>query len=82
MKKPYMKPGISYESFELSENIAAGCGNTSANSTQGSCGVVIAGRVVFISGVVACTTTPANNGEEYFGICYYVPSSDSNVFES
>lgn len=38
MKKPYSKPRIEFESFELSQAIAAGCEVIQNNFNKGQCG--------------------------------------------
>ena len=38
MKKTYTKPELYFESFELSANIATGCGIITKTATQGICG--------------------------------------------
>ncbi len=81
MKKTYCKPEIVFDNFGISSNfaVAAGCTYSPDLSTSDSCGVTIAGRSVFINTVAGCKYKQFDG---YFGICYYVPTSDSNVFLS
>ena len=83
MKKVYSKPEILFESFAMSTNIAAGCYYT--NVTHGrdeyGCGYKLDryNKVIFTSGM-GCTTTEDDG--DYNGICYHVPSEESNLFNS
>ena len=77
MKKTYTKPRMVFESFEVETNIAA-CASD-ARSTQGECMVIIGGMPVFTIDVTGCRFK-ASDGS--YGICYYVPSADTNLFGS
>lgn len=86
MKKTYVKPEVYFESFELSTNIAYACGKPTHTPTNGTCGVTINGiGTVFLSGIAGCKYTNIN-GEDvkdgYNGICYHVPDSSQNLFNS
>ena len=83
MKKIYSKPQIVFDSFELSQSIAAGCEYRS-NHAYGSCALKLdvpgwEGFTFFTGTVGACMTTPPS---EYDSICYHVPTDDKNVFSS
>ncbi len=82
MKKSYTKPEITFDSFGVSANFAASvgsCAHAADLSLEASCGVYIAGRLLFTSEITGCKYI-SNDGE--FGACYYIPSGDSNVFIS
>lgn len=86
MKKAYVKPELYFENFELSASIAYSCGMPTLTPTNGTCGVFIAGvGNVFLTGVAGCKYTGAN-GKNYedgdFGICYHLPDSSQNLFNS
>ena len=76
MKKEYKKPLIYFDSFELSQSIAAGCRLIS----EGEGAPVYdpeTGLQVYASGT--CTYSPPNIGDEP---CYDVPTLDSKTFTS
>jgi hypothetical protein len=73
MKKAYVKPTISFESFKMSSSIAANCAR---NKDEIIIPDNIGGYNIFIDD---CEYTPAD-GE--FGICYDVPTEDIRVFAS
>ena len=77
MKKPYEKPKLIFDSFEVAANIAA-CARTSEHG-QGGCAVTVGGMPIFTSGVSGCRFVMSDGS---YGICYYVPSADNNVFGS
>ena len=80
MRKVYRKPHIAFESFELSQNIAAGCEDI-AHATKGICGIDTGFGILFNTGVVAdCEMGPQPGwGDD---VCYDVPSDNKNVFSS
>ena len=77
MKKPYSKPELVYENFELSQSIAAGCTYIS-HFNKMMCSVPIS-ETVSIFASKACSTRP---GPGDTSICYDVPSGEVNVFSS
>ena len=77
MKKTYTKPQMIFDSFAVTANIAS-CASE-ANLQQGDCPAYIAGMPVFTTDASGCRIK-AQDG--YHGICYYVPTADSNVFGS
>ena len=83
MKKTYVKPEVYFESFELSANIAAGCGagyKGKVNSLNiHSCGYSYNSEVIFITKDVCSYQT--DNGSEY-GLCYDIPTTDNKIFAS
>ncbi len=83
MKKPYVKPEVYFESFELSANIAAGCGagyKEKVNTLDiHSCGYKYNGGVVFTSTSVC--SYKSQDGTEY-GLCYDIPMADNKIFAS
>ena len=84
MKKVYSKPEIVFESFSLSQSIAAGC----EHKTKKSESLVLSGLgFAFNSDPSACDVDVVGNAEDMEfgdGICYHVFSSNgaSNVFSS
>ena len=94
MKKTYTKPEISFESFLVSTNIAAGCEAQPNNQSNfDSCGIVFAPYVVFGSDLGGCTTPSGNLspfpvapqsgtlvGKDM--VCYHVPVDTNNIFNS
>lgn len=84
MKKIYSKPQIVFDSFELSQSIAAGC-EYKSNHAYGSCALDVDEpgwntTTLFVSGVGDCSTKTQDG--VYNGICYHVPTDDKNVFSS
>lgn len=75
MKKPYSKPEIYFESFSLSQNIAAGCEVTDPHDER----LYFTGEgFAFTS---ACDVNMDNGGGdgEFNTICYHVLSSDGGM---
>lgn len=83
MKKTYVKPLASFESFELSANIAYGCGKKSnhADGQQG-CGFYVTGiGYVFLEkNSCADYTPPEDDGS--VGACYHNPTDAMKLFTS
>lgn len=81
MKKPYVKPLISYEDFCLSQNIAASCAIKTWTPSQNQCPYLTrSGHQVFVSPMGACTTKEDDG--EHNGICYHVPLASNTLFNS
>lgn len=77
MKKPYSKPELVYECFELSQSIAANCTYIS-HMNRDLCSVPInEGVSIFVS--KTCSTRPAPGDSS---ICYDIPNGEVNVFSS
>ncbi len=82
MKKPYIKPQIAFESFQLSTSIAASCALLGTTSAQYVCPVEDpdSGFKIFAEDITSlCDTAPMGGNDS---ICYDVPSENWNVFSS
>ncbi len=82
MKKPYIKPQIAFESFQLSTSIAASCALLGTNSAQYVCPVEDpdSGFMLFAEDITSpCDTAPMGGNDS---ICYDVPLENWNVFSS
>ncbi len=80
IKKKYVKPQITFESFQLSTSIAFSCTLLGTNSAQFVCPVEDPelGWTYFADGVAsACDTAPVNGN-----ICYDIPVANWNVTNS
>lgn len=80
MKKVYTKPAILFDSFELSQSIAAGCEIITGYARNVCAYELRTGQNIFLEGISDCTTIEA--GGEYNGICYHVPIDTNNLFTS
>ncbi len=78
MKKTYSKPEINFDSFGMTSNFAL-CAYTADSQTRGNCGYTIAGRTIFVAADTGCVYVSADGA---FGVCYYVPTADSTIFQS
>ena len=80
MKKAYMKPQIVFDSFVLTEDIAAGCTLLNSNMQPYVCAVLDQelGFTIF-SDYEFCDSTPPGGNDT---VCYHVPTADWNVFSS
>lgn len=77
--KKYIKPDISFYKLNLSTTVSAGC-QIQATHDPEICPVEIPGQgglTVFQKG--GCMVYGPGMGD---GLCYHVPSAESNVFES
>lgn len=82
MKKPYVRPEVYFENFELSTNIATGC-EYKSNHTKNQCGWYVEGiGNVFLSDVTTCSYKQPDSETNQYGICYHVPVDTSNLFTS
>ena len=85
MKKAYSKPQILFDSFELAQDIAAGCEEI-ANHALYQCAWYDeeSDITVFVESISACTYKPQKNEQPdmYNGLCYHVPTDSYNVFTS
>lgn len=82
MKKIYSKPEITFESFSLSTNIAAGCETKTNTPSQMQCGYGADdfGRPLFVQEASGCLIkVPENAGDT---LCYHVPTETNNLFNS
>lgn len=82
MKKSYSKPDITFESFSLSTNIAAGCEEKPVFNTDPCHGVSWGKQIIFTSESLGCTSVVPEGMDEYNRLCYHNPSADYNVFNS
>lgn len=78
MKKVYIKPGIIFDSFEMTQSIAAGCELIQQNQAEGSCPVLVPEWSLNYLGK-GCDLTPPSGND---GLCYHVPIADNNVYTS
>ena len=86
MKKTYIKPEIMFDSFELSTNIAGSCDEKLYTPNNTSCGYVPEGydKAIFITGISGCEEKhdDGNGDGDYNGLCYHVPTTGYNLFNS
>ena len=82
MKKPYVKPEVYFENFELSANIAAGCGAGYKDRVTShdihSCGYIYNNGVIF--NTAACSYQTEDGTE--FSLCYNIPFADNKICAS
>ena len=74
MKKTYVKLQVLFESFELSANIAGGCGKP-LNHGMDDC-QPIPGKNLFLDNTT-CQFTPEENG-----LCYQTTTDETKIFTS
>lgn len=79
MKKLYTKPQIVFESFSLSTNIAAGCEFRNGLQTEGACGYETRNGITFTDEIGACIYKAPDNND---ALCYHVPITTANIFNS
>ena len=80
MKKTYTKPELYFESFELSANIATGCGIITKTATQGICGYDQPGiGTLFVQKEAGCSYIGADGD---YSVCYDVPTGELKLFTS
>ena len=85
MKKTYTAPDIIFESFSLTENIAAGNGTCARNVTTPSsniCGVEYGSKMVFTIPVIGCAVKIEDGSPVFDGLCYHIPYGDNKLFNS
>ena len=89
MKKAYAKPEIIFESFSLSQNIAAGCEVQTDTPSRNQCGLEWGPDILFLDSMGnVCTgagkVTSVGGDGEANGICYHVFSNNGerNLFTS
>lgn len=75
MKKAYVKPQVLFENFELSANIAAGCGFPLRHEMTGC--QPIPGTVLFLDKTSGCEYLPEENG-----LCYQTSTDTTRIFTS
>lgn len=79
MKKAYVKPELYFEDFELSENMATGCGTITKQQAEGVCGFDDGVEVIFLSTITGCVHTEEDGTGK---ICYHVPNANEKLFTS
>lgn len=85
MKKKYTKPAIVFESFILSTNIAATCGDKAELlAVDYECGKRFTnGQTVFMNGMFGChdiQVVPDQDGDGQWGtFCYHIPESKALI---
>lgn len=95
MKKAYVKPVIMFESFTLSTNIAGDCdslledfGNDATFISFNTCGILFPGvestegKPVFSGSWNGCEHKVSGSGGSWGSICYDVPTSTTNLYNS
>lgn len=84
MKKMYEKPKFRFESFELSQNISAGC-ELISNHAKYTCALIDPSwgydLKIFADTEGQCNTTPPYEGYDD-QLCYHAPSEGYNVHGS
>lgn len=75
MKKSYVKPKVYFENFQLSANIATGCG-IATNQAMGTCNFLVGLGTLFDKDNV-CQYVPDESG-----VCYQISIDDQKVFTS
>ena len=73
---------MSFEDFELSANIAAGCTERITNHTEGTCAFEFAGARLFTSTISVCADPITEGVNDYGDICYHVPVDVNKLFTS
>ena len=82
MKRGYVKPDITFESFSLSTSIATGCEVKLEGPVSWGCGIEIdGGYILFLENITGCDT-PVEDGSLADKMCYHVPYDSNNVFDS
>lgn len=82
MKKQYTKPEVVFEDFSLSTSIAGNCDRIIGNHAAGQCGLVWGRKTIFLQRVTGCTTKVVDGSPDYDFLCYHVPYSTSELFNS
>ena len=86
MKKAYTKPEIVFESFSLSQNIAAGCEEKIEGPSAGNCGVdFVPGQTIFFDSMVGVCNISLQEGDPYNqhdSLCYHTFADTANIFNS
>lgn len=87
-KKPYVKPMLHYETFLLTQSIAAGCGAAHDSNLGGpnhgsktTCGWNVGGVALWTESNSGCNT-PLDENADGGGICYNNPNGGASIFSS
>lgn len=79
MKKNYIKPEITFDNYELTVNIAAGCAYLTSNQAPYECAIFDEELGFTIFSDSRCQTTPPGGNDS---ICYNIPVADTSVYTS
>lgn len=73
-----------FEDFSLSTSIADNCSVKTQTTHQWSCAVQFGSMKVFIQDVIGCRVNGAVTVPDgsFNGLCYHVPTNNSNIFIS
>lgn len=85
MRKKYEAPVIMFEDFSVSASIAGNCEHIIDNQSKGSCGLRGFGpKPIFTSDFPDACGKPIADGTAtgLDGLCYHIPSSEYNIFNS
>lgn len=85
MRRKYEAPEILFEDFSISTSIAGNCEHIIGNQSRGTCGLTGFGpKPIFTSDFpTACKKEVVDGGATGLdGLCYHIPSSDYNIFNS
>ena len=83
MKRGYIKPDITFESFSLSTSIATGCEVKLNGPVSNGCGYEIdGGFYMFLTNIAACDVKVNDGSDLANGMCYHVPYDTNNIFDS
>ena len=82
MKREYSPPEIIFDSFTLTENIAANCTRNITNQYSGSCGLIFGTKILFTYEAAGCKHKVADGSPMANGVCYHIPSGDNRLFNS
>ena len=79
MKKPYVKPQVYFENFQLSASIAAGC-KLISNAVEYSCPYTDPDLevTIFVEGSTCQYGPPGGNDS----VCYHPPAGNNVIFTS
>lgn len=83
-KKPYSKPEIFFESFQMTTHLSANCEKINTLHSQGTCAYKLGRYNCFTSDVAACTDECPEGymGMGYEGVCYWTHDQSKNIFNS
>lgn len=79
MKKAYSAPEILFEDFALSTSISAGCEFKTDLQAKGDCGYFTRNGIVFMDTVSGCKYHAPDVDDS---LCYHVPNTYANIFNS
>lgn len=82
MKKAYSTPDILFDSFALSQNIAAACAQNVNTQYTGVCGVPFGNKMVFTMGTSGCRVKIEDGSPVFNYLCYHIPVDQNKLFNS